>query len=439
MEVCISGGHFLAASSLKGWRLHHDPNMAKSGNFEREPIEGNRNRDMWKYSSWQIAAEPLCDDFKKATHAALSGNVKKVLPVCRSWYDYVWAYFKTLVDVEVEKVLHRRPAPDGREWVELPPEYWANVLCPHQIFKEVESSPSVAIHSQSQSHFHLVQKYIILDDMNGLLEQMVKWLPSCPSIHLLRFMAHIALVIRNLGRVREENQQVDVILKAYVEALTKGHYLSAVALYAGQLPPSSQVSCYARLLADVWEEQEQRKYLEMGKMAGLDVPMVTKAVVEHILSTGPEREECSGPAQLGQEITELDAKKINAIKWLLFEEVQRLEALRQANVLLRQFLSARKFSAAQAVLRKIPADSERVVSRVWHQEAGPIPLPPHIVADLTELQAIHTYMVGITAFNCWCEHFHHKKPTVPPQPPDESFREKVAYEFQTQQYEVRFQ
>ena len=30
--------------------------------------------------------------------------VSQVLPACQTWYDHVWAYFKTLVDVQVEKV-----------------------------------------------------------------------------------------------------------------------------------------------------------------------------------------------------------------------------------------------------------------------------------------------------------------------------------------------
>ena len=62
------------------------------------------------------------DVYEKALFGALSGNVEKVcathspvcglvpfspaqvLPACQTWYDYVWAYFKTLVDVQVETV-----------------------------------------------------------------------------------------------------------------------------------------------------------------------------------------------------------------------------------------------------------------------------------------------------------------------------------------------
>ena len=74
--------------------------------------------------------------------------VSQVLPACQTWYDHVWAYFKTLVDVQVEKVtvghtltaccdtvlsgvwvqtLRSRMTPPERDLVELPSEYWTNV------------------------------------------------------------------------------------------------------------------------------------------------------------------------------------------------------------------------------------------------------------------------------------------------------------------------
>ena len=82
------------------------------------------------------------------------------------------------------------------------------------------------------------------------------------------------------------------------QALTDGHYQSAVALYAAQLPTDAQVNSYAYLLAGetgcegavlmggvvsgVQQEDQQRHCLQLGKEAGLDIAMVTKAVVENI-------------------------------------------------------------------------------------------------------------------------------------------------------------
>ena len=34
-------------------------------------------------------------------YAALSGNLKHLLPACQTWADYVWAYFRAYVDTRL--------------------------------------------------------------------------------------------------------------------------------------------------------------------------------------------------------------------------------------------------------------------------------------------------------------------------------------------------
>lgn len=42
----------------------------------------------------------------------------QILPVCTSWYDYVWAYFKVMVDVLTEQVGYLTLVPQKRCLVE---------------------------------------------------------------------------------------------------------------------------------------------------------------------------------------------------------------------------------------------------------------------------------------------------------------------------------
>lgn len=97
---------------------------------------------------------------------------------------------------------------------------------------------------------------------------------------------------------------LSVISHLSPQALTDGHYQSAVALYAAQLPTDVQVKSYAHLLAGealalasdllactcmlsgVHDERQQRHCLQLGKEAGLDIALVTKAVVENIRAMG---------------------------------------------------------------------------------------------------------------------------------------------------------
>ena len=39
--------------------------------------------------------------YERAVYAVLSGNLHGVVPVCKSWLDYLWAYYKVMVDQKV--------------------------------------------------------------------------------------------------------------------------------------------------------------------------------------------------------------------------------------------------------------------------------------------------------------------------------------------------
>jgi len=59
---------------------------------------------------------------ERAMYAALCGNVRQLLPYLHTWPDYVWAYFRVLVDQRVER--HIRSSFTGpRPLVPLPPSY----------------------------------------------------------------------------------------------------------------------------------------------------------------------------------------------------------------------------------------------------------------------------------------------------------------------------
>ena len=51
--------------------------------------------------------QPRITGFEKAVYAVLSGNLQGVLPVCKSWLDYLWAYYRVMVDQKVSLLLSR--------------------------------------------------------------------------------------------------------------------------------------------------------------------------------------------------------------------------------------------------------------------------------------------------------------------------------------------
>ena len=51
--------------------------------------------------------QPRITGFEKAVYAVLSGNLQGVLPVCKSWLDYLWAYYRVMVDQKVSLLISR--------------------------------------------------------------------------------------------------------------------------------------------------------------------------------------------------------------------------------------------------------------------------------------------------------------------------------------------
>ncbi|KAK6271611.1 hypothetical protein J4Q44_G00393020 [Coregonus suidteri] len=88
----------------RGGSFNHDPNI-NGGGAELLPVEGNPPTDcLWKVCCWRMA-----DD-------------EHLLPVCESWEDSVWAYFRVLVDSLVEQEV-RSSGMGSEELEELPQEY----------------------------------------------------------------------------------------------------------------------------------------------------------------------------------------------------------------------------------------------------------------------------------------------------------------------------
>ena len=99
--------------------------------------------------------------------------------------------------------------------------------------------------SAGANPYKVIQKYLILNDMNGLVQVAHHWLSENPSPHLLRCLTHLLLVLRRLGCLPLNiNEQTTDILHACVkEAMERGD-VEQVAWYASVLPEWLQVSFY---------------------------------------------------------------------------------------------------------------------------------------------------------------------------------------------------
>lgn len=431
-KLCSDQGHFWRASSMDGWRLWHNPNYFDvQGMGEILPAEGNPDRDLWKINCWSLSEEKGCSVYEKAMYACLSGNLKQLLPACNSWEDYLWAYFKVLVDVRVEQEIRNQPRTKG-DFLDLPEEYWAQEsLNPNDIIKSLQTHPNKDICRQSEDVYRSIQANVVLNKFDELLLFMKEVITANSNDpHVLRFMAHLVLFLQSVAIQTQEDICVEVLHK-YVEILMEKKQTKLVATYTSRLPPQLQVDVYARFLQDVDGEGNRETYLELGEQAGLDLKSITIQIVENIRAKDYEKENVDDGA--------FDDMKINAISWLLYDESQRVEAVKQANAICRLFLASKKHSAAKAVFDKLPADSVDVIHKQWRRRAGEKALPPEDDDAVREYFSLKAYLIAHDAFDVWFKHYHDQAPMEPKSPSNTTFKEQILYEESMKEYQNQFE
>ena len=67
--------------------------------FEFNPVGNPEGK--FSHSKALIVLQSRVGVYERAVYAVLSGNLHGVVPVCKSWLDYLWAYYKVMVDQKV--------------------------------------------------------------------------------------------------------------------------------------------------------------------------------------------------------------------------------------------------------------------------------------------------------------------------------------------------
>ncbi|XP_028305425.1 nuclear pore complex protein Nup107 [Gouania willdenowi] len=432
-RLCKRCGQAWRAATLEGWKLYHDPNLT-SGSLELQPVEGNPNRGIWKVCCWRMAEEEKLNRYERAMYASLSGNLKPVLAVSESWEDCVWAYFRVMVDTLVEKELMSSGM--MHQAVEtLPREYLEANWTMERVFEELQASESKRVLEEMREHYHVIQKFIIIGDLDGLLKEFSDWLTDSKPLpsHLLRFMTHLVLFFRSLGLALKEDVCVDV-LKAYVSLLIRDQQTDLVASYVGQLPTELATAQYAVFLETITQPEVRPHCLQLATDAGLDVSAITKLVVETVQER--DESEFTHHSQTLEIITtKEDQKKIDIIDWLLFYPAHRAEALKQSNAIMRKFLALQKHDAAKAVFTKVPEDSVREIYRQWSAMGQTTPLPAEDENAIREHLCIRAYLEAHEVFTDWFSHSG-SAPQKPVAAPGAKFTERVANEMKEKEYQT---
>ncbi|KAG2469389.1 NU107 protein, partial [Polypterus senegalus] len=329
-----------------------------------------------------------------------AGMTDELLPVCETWEDTVWAYFRVMVDSLVEQEI-RSTGTVIQELDELPRESLEANWTMEKVFEELQATD---------------RPVSLMDEFN---EWLVAGKPSLPS-HLLRFMSHLILFFRTLGMP--------------TKVLINMKNIDLIAHYVRHLPPDQAIVQYAEFLESITETEQRVHCLKLAREAGLDVAAVTKMVVENVRKKDVEdfaHHDISPAFDSGT--SQADLRKIDVIDWLVFDPSQRSEALKQSNAIMRMFMGSKKYEAAKGVFIKIPEDSVHEIYKHWGDQG--LVVPAEDKNAIREHLCIRAYLEAHEAFNDWFKHMN-TAPQKPVLPPQAKFKEEVAYEMKVKDYEV---
>lgn len=441
MAICKYSGQTWRAAILEGWRLHEDPNYETQLNTQKKlPIEGNPRRDIWKKCAWLMADSNKFDEYTRAIAGAFCGHIESLKALLiSSWEDLFWAYLKVQIDIRVESEIR---ACCIKAYLPLPDTYWNTKMSLEQIFEELSVHKDAAVRDYACSKVVAIQKHLILDNIGELLQIMRRWVEESDntndpreklSPHLLRFITHIVLFMRQIGRVDKE-ETADCIVAAYVECLIKMGDPQLVAFYTAALPGKIQMLLYSKFLEGITETANRLAALTEAFNAGLDVENITRHTVGSICQRMPKNTDKAAipreKLQIG-EISLLDHRKISSLEWLTFLPTQRGDLLWQANAMIRTFFGENKSECVRAVYKIVPADSLSQIINIYGSKDN---FPSREECSIKEYLSYKIYLAAIDSFEEWSRLLHNR-----PKEPNlvtvgANFTERVASEHKEQVY-----
>ncbi|ORX93251.1 nuclear pore protein 84/107 [Basidiobolus meristosporus CBS 931.73] len=416
-DLCRESDQPWRAASISGGVYHDDPLLGDDVPVGIEALEprGNVNRGLWKGTCYQLAKEESLDVYERAMYAALCGDVENLLPVCKSWEDYIWGYYNALIENQVEQN-HR-----NTESAELPIPAFEH-MTKEDIFMNIAKSPNEALSALAKDPYRYIQTMIILSRIDELIIEMSDTLTAHTGLwqtseeppvdpRILRFLTHMVLYLRTLG-IELPAAEANNIIKCYVELLIQLNKNYLVAFYTSKLPEDLQVEVYSTFLAGIEDDAQDRyELIKLAYRYNLDVTKISSRTVEKVFQEAVRDDlpdfdlDTFDLKKISDPVEAQDKAQISALDWLTFENYHYEEALKQSNTLVRRFLICGKINGANEVFRRLPQDfllTEWMELLENEVENNPI------VSNVQEHLHYRSFCECIKLYDLWSETFYER-------------------------------
>ncbi|KAG7299173.1 hypothetical protein JYU34_017714 [Plutella xylostella] len=434
ISLCVSAGQAWRAAVLQGWRLlHYEP---KEGTNDQLEITGNPNRDLWKWCCLGLANDVTENIHYRATIGILCGHLPSTIPACQgNWEDLLWAHLRVQIEARVDKFLREHHVTahantTSQEVLDLlQAEHQTEELSLHQVFSAVNA----LMENKKESHYQTCQKHLMLGHIRAIMQDSLKWIETAEE-KIIRFLAHLVLVLRQMGK-DPQHDIGDKILEKYVVQLVDGHTDGSVdcpeliAYYTSTVPVDHQLYLYADLMDRVHKSDYRPAVVKAGSNAGLDVAASARIAIKKAITDVQQ-----GYGNIDMTFTQtgtvesdksLISKVISSLEWLSLLPDQLEEALWLSNAMIRTFIFIGNTDAASSCIASVNQLFSSFVTKL-----------PSTSSELREHLCLKAYLEALDGFATWYRHFISGQPKdVEPLPPDATFTDKVHHEQRCAQVE----
>jgi hypothetical protein len=402
VRLLRSSGQSMHAAAMVGHpRPHHaELSPGDSRGDAVRPCDGNPKRLLWQGALRQLA-EVAAGRHEAAMFAVLAGDLPRVLAVCDDWEDEVWARLRVLRETVFDAAIAARRNGWYSEAPAAAPGASAEDL--GRVYEKMRDAMEAVLHSdragvrrELDQPYRIIQTYIILDDLGGLLSKLREWLAFGDQLpaSVLQFAAFFVILVRPSFAQREDlrtedaNQAMDEIVEAFALSLMRSGRPELLAQFASLLPPKVTVQLYSTFLRGLsFAESDDaaelpgrplteqpfyrlwRRFYDYGVDAGLPMAEITCQVVRQshdLVPATPAPQsvvsmrmapgqllDIVGLSELHTTTEEKHLDMIRAVHWLSFDEAQRGDLLAHANALCRFFLLECAFVPAVRLMESI--------------------------------------------------------------------------------------
>ncbi|AET01826.2 putative nuclear pore protein 84/107 [Medicago truncatula] len=417
---------------------------------------------LWKWASY-CASEKISElggKYEAAVYAAQCSNLRQMLPLCTDWESACWAMAKSWLDVQIDlevtrslpgggvnqlgtfgDVMDRSPGQvDGSFDPSNGPENWPIQVLNQQprqlssLLQKLHSGEMIheTVTRQCKEQQRQIQMTLMLADIPRVLDLIWSWIAPVEDDQnvfrphgdpqMIRFGAHLVLVLRYLPEAREEMKGAlmdkiltvgDHILHLYAKFLFSKEHEELVGIYASQLARHRCIDLFVYMMEFRLHSSVHVKYkIFLSAMEYLPFSLMDESkgcfedIIERVLLRSREIKigKYDNLSDVAEQHRQQSLEKAKVIQWLCFtppstianvKDVSKkllLRALIHSNVLFREF--------ALISMWRVPA-----MPIGAHTALGFLAEPLKQLAETLEISDDHNVFEDLREFEEWREYY----------------------------------